>query len=469
MTFEFEEATRCEARIKVVGVGGAGGNAINRMIQSGLSGMEFLAVNTDAQALAQSAATNRLQIGERLTQGLGSGGIPDVGREAIEEDRDAVRDALAGANMVFVTAGMGGGTGTGAAPVVAELARESGALTVGIVTKPFAFEGRKRMEQGEIGLRALRDRVDTLIVIPNQRLLSIVMKDTPLLAAFRMADDVLHQATKGISDLILVPGIVNLDFADVRTIMGNMGDAIMGTGTASGEHRAAEAANGAVSSPLLEDVSIGGAKGILINISGGSDLTLFEVSEATEIIHQAAGEDANIIFGAVVDESLTGAIRVTVIATGINGRAGKGAAERVAEAFRNDPHHRGEVLRSEPPRGDAFRVEPPRVEPARVERHRAEPVRAEAAPAVARSEARHVEPEKVVPFERHVEPVAAAAEGAPRAAVRPEPATRREAPRSGRERRDIIDAFSKARRGLGRHAVGEIDLDTPTFLRKQMD
>ena len=330
MTFEFEDRPVCEAKIKVIGVGGAGGNAVNRMIEAGLSGVEFIAINTDAQVLRTSAAPERVQIGAMLTQGLGSGGIPDVGREAIEEDREMIREIVAGANMVFVTAGLGGGTGTGAAPVVAEIAREAGALTVGVVTKPFLFEGRKRMAQADQGLQALKAQVDTLIVIPNQRLLSIVMKDTPLTQAFRMADEVLHQATKGISDLIMVPGLVNLDFADVRTIMGNMGGALMGTGTARGEHRAVEAAHAAVSSPLLEDVSIGGAKGVLINISGGSDLTLFEVSEATEIIHEAAGEDANIIFGAVIDESLLGEVRVTVIATGIGPKEDVRPAPRVS-------------------------------------------------------------------------------------------------------------------------------------------
>ncbi len=510
MTFEFEEKVRCEARIKVVGVGGSGGNAINRMILAGLSGMDFLAVNTDAQALAQSATAHRIQIGERLTQGLGSGGIPDVGREAVEEDRETVREALAGANMVFVTAGMGGGTGTGAAPIVAELARESGALTVGIVTKPFTFEGRKRMEQAEAGLRALREHVDTLIVIPNQRLLSIVMKETPLLAAFRMADEVLHQATKGISDLILVPGIVNLDFADVRTIMGNMGDAIMGTGTASGEHRAVEAANSAVSSPLLEDVSISGAKGILINISGGSDLSLFEVSEATEIIHAAAGEDANIIFGAVVDEQLNGEIRVTVIATGINARVGKGAAERVAEAFRADPHKIagprseaaradggwGEGSRTEPARYEPARVEPARAEPARIEPTRAEPAYAQAPRTeAARGEARWTEPvraearresrresrhdasrretvragdENVLPFEAARRSEFATPEPT-RAPAFQSDAMRREIIKPQAPRRDAAESIAPPRRAAGRQSFRGIDLDEPTFIRQQVD
>ncbi len=441
MTFEFEERPRSEAKIKVVGVGGAGGNAINRMIDAGLVGMEFIGVNTDSQALAQSRATRRVQIGSRLTQGLGSGALPDVGREAIEEDRELVRESLLGANMVFVTAGMGGGTGTGAAPVVAELAREAGALTVGIVTKPFQFEGRKRMEQAEQGLRELRERVDTLIIIPNQRLLSIVMKDTTLVQAFRMADEVLHQATKGISDLIMVPGLVNLDFADVRTIMASMGDAIMGTGTARGEHRAVEAANGAISSPPLEDVSVAGARGILINISGGNDLTLFEVSEATNIVHEAAGEDANIIFGAVVDDSLSGEIRVTVIATGIGTRtaAGRWPTERVAQPFRAERLERVEEEKVVP-------FEPRRVEVAQA----AQPVAVAAEPV--RAPAFRPEPAR------------------PEPTARPEPPPRREPMRPAASRvGGVIDAISRVRRSAGPQNLAEIDIDTPTFLRKRMD
>jgi cell division protein FtsZ len=476
MTFEFEERPRSEAKIKVVGVGGAGGNAINRMIDAGLVGMEFIGVNTDAQALAHSKATRRVQIGSRLTQGLGSGALPDVGREAIEEDRELVRESLLGANMVFVTAGMGGGTGTGAAPVVAELAREAGALTVGIVSKPFQFEGRKRMEQAEQGLRELRERVDTLIIIPNQRLLSIVMKDTTLVQAFRMADEVLHQATKGISDLIMVPGLVNLDFADVRTIMASMGDAIMGTGSARGEHRAVEAANGAISSPLLEDVSISGARGILINISGGNDLTLFEVSEATNIVHEAAGEDANIIFGAVVDDSLAGEIRVTVIATGIGTRT-QGArwpTERAAMPFRAERIDRVErveeerVVPFEPRRVEPVYAAPapamppapaPVAVPAAAEPVRAPAFRPEPAHPAAPIHREPVRPEPVRPEPMRPEPVA-----------RPEPAPRREPLRPAASRvGGVINAISRVRRSAGPQNLSEVDIDTPTFLRKQMD
>jgi cell division protein FtsZ len=488
-----------------------------------------------------------VQIGALLTQGLGSGGIPDVGREAIEEDREMIREIVSGANMVFVTAGLGGGTGTGAAPVVAELAREAGALTVGVVTKPFLFEGRKRMGQADQGLQALKAQVDTLIVIPNQRLLSIVMKDTPLTQAFRMADEVLHQATKGISDLIMVPGLVNLDFADVRTIMGNMGGALMGTGTARGEHRAVEAAHAAVSSPLLEDVSIGGAKGVLINISGGSDLTLFEVSEATEIIHEAAGEDANIIFGAVIDESLSGEVRVTVIATGIGskedvrpaprvsgiaagGFSGGYAAARasgyanaqaasIAARERERERERENVVPIETRRPAPVAAPSPvhvermeRVErferPERIERP--EPV--EHATVTAPSDAAFAqeiaaeEPEEYViaPIASAPAPVAAAASpsraagesrahssgGAPvveraeparatrqvndakRAELRrsePAPSPVESAPPKRAERGEGLRRFWSRSAATSRYSLGDADLDTPTFLRKQMD
>jgi len=305
------------ANLKVIGVGGAGGNAIDRMIRSSLKGVEFIAANTDAQALARSSAPHTIQVGSRLTKGLGSGGNPEVGRKAVEEDRDLIANALEGADMVFVTSGMGGGTGTGGAPVVAEIAAELGALTVGVVTRPFAFEGRVRTRQAEQGLHELKERVDTLIVIPNQKLLEIVDPSTSLLEAFGIADDVLFQATRGISDLITIPGLVNLDFADVKTIMAEMGESIMGTGSASGEDRAVRAAQEAVSCPLLEDVSIQGAQGILVNITGGDEMTLKEVSDATSIIYEAAGDEANVIFGAVVDSSCGEEIRVTVIATGI--------------------------------------------------------------------------------------------------------------------------------------------------------
>ncbi len=317
MPFELVEDSLQLAKIRVIGVGGAGGNAINRMIHSGLSGCDFITANTDLQALGVSAAGTRLQLGTTVTRGLGSGGNPEVGRRAVEESRELVAEALDGSDMVFVTAGMGGGTGTGAAPVVAEIAKDLGALTVGVVTKPFDFEGRHRQRQALDGLARLKEASDTLIVIPNQRLLSIVQRDTTLLDAFRMADDVLLHATRGISDLISVPGLVNLDFADVRSVMSKMGDALMGTGLADGEERASKAARQAVTSPLLEEVSISGAKGVLVNITGGEDLTLTDVNEATSIIYDAAGEDANLFFGAVIDGGRSGSIQVTVIATGI--------------------------------------------------------------------------------------------------------------------------------------------------------
>ncbi len=304
------------ARIKVIGIGGGGGNAVNTMIASGLSGVEFIAANTDMQALGMNLAPIKLQLGAQLTKGLGAGANPDIGREAALEDLDLVRDQLIGADMVFITAGMGGGTGTGGAPVVARIAKDLGALTVAVVTKPFVFEAKKRMRQAEEGMRALKDAVDTLIVIPNERLLSIATRDTSLLDAFRRADDILLQAVRGISDLITVNGLINLDFADVRTIMSEMGMAMMGAGVASGDKRATEAAEKAISSPLLEDISIQGARGVLINITGSHTLSLHEVNEAASLIQQEAHEDANIIFGAVIDERMGDEIRLTVIATG---------------------------------------------------------------------------------------------------------------------------------------------------------
>ena len=334
MLLQFEEEFSGQAQIRVAGVGGAGGNAVNGMVESGLTGVEFIAINTDAQALQESAATTRIQIGGQVTRGLGSGGDPRVGIRAIEEDHTAVAEALAGADMVFVTAGMGGGTGTGAAPSVARIARELGALVVGIVTLPFTFEGRKRGGQAIEGLDELKREVDTIIVIPNDRLLKVVPQNTPLLDAFRVADNVLYQATKGISDLITVPGLVNLDFADVRSIMSGMGDAIMGTGSAKGENRALEAAHAAISSPLLEDIDVRGAKGVLVNITGGPDMTLFEVAEVTNIVQEAVGADANMIFGAVIDQHSTDELRVTVIATGF----GEVGASDFASAPRTARH-----------------------------------------------------------------------------------------------------------------------------------
>jgi cell division protein FtsZ len=303
------------AVIKVVGVGGGGTNAVNRMVDAGLTGVEFIAVNTDAQALMMCDADVKIHIGSNATRGLGAGADPAVGQAAAQESRDELKEALKGADMVFVTAGEGGGTGTGAAPIVAELSRELQALTVGVVTRPFGFEGRKRSQQADVGIENLRDRVDTLIVIENDRLLQVVEKRTSVTEAFRMADDILRQGVQGITDLITVPGLVNLDFADVRTIMRDAGSALMGIGAASGENRATEAARGAVSSPLLE-TSIEGATGILLNITGGPEIGLFEVNEAAEVVTGAADQNANVIFGAVIDDAMGAEVRVTVIATG---------------------------------------------------------------------------------------------------------------------------------------------------------
>ncbi|HVA69600.1 MAG TPA: cell division protein FtsZ [Candidatus Binataceae bacterium] len=304
------------ARIKVIGAGGCGGNAVNHMILAGLRNVDFIAVNTDSQALQNATAPMRIQIGQMLTRGRGTGGNPEIGRKAALEDEERLREVLKDAEMVFVTAGMGGGTGTGSAPVIARIARESGALTVGVVTKPFQFEGNRRMSQAEDGLRELKNAVDTLITIPNQRLLSIASRTTSLREAFQKADDVLLQAVRGISELVTVHGLINLDFADVRSIMAEMGLAMMGAASASGEDRAKQAAERAISSPLLEDVSIKGARGLLINVTGGPDMSLFEVTEAASLIQEEAHEEANIIFGAVVDEKLGDEIRITVIATG---------------------------------------------------------------------------------------------------------------------------------------------------------
>ena len=331
--FELEIDSTTSAKLKVIGVGGAGGNAINRMIGAGLRGVDFIAANTDVQALNQSLAPTRLQLGKVATRGLGSGGDPAQGKRAAEEDEQTLIDALTDSDMVFITAGMGGGTGTGGAPVVAALARQTGALTVAVVTKPFSVEGRRRMRQAEEGLAELRGEVDTLIIIPNERLLAVVDKSTSLTDAFGVADEVLLKATKGISDLVTVPGLVNLDFADVKSVMSSRGNALMGTGRASGPGRATEAAQAAVSSPLLEDVSIAGAEGVLVNITGGRDMTLFEVNEAASVVTNAAGEDANVIFGSVIDPNMDGDLMITVIATGF-GRpdARPRAAERPAAA-----------------------------------------------------------------------------------------------------------------------------------------
>ncbi|MFD2371077.1 cell division protein FtsZ [Brevibacillus sp. GCM10020057] len=324
---EFDMDLESFARIKVIGCGGGGSNAVNRMIAGGVKGVEFITLNTDAQALQLSSADIKLQIGEKLTRGLGAGANPEIGKKAAEESRDMIENALRGADMVFVTAGMGGGTGTGAAPVVAEIAKELGALTVGVVTRPFSFEGRKRSQHGEAGIAALKEKVDTLIVIPNDRLLEIVDKNTPMLEAFREADNILRQGVQGISDLIAVPGLINLDFADVKTIMTERGSALMGIGVGSGENRAAEAARRAISSPLLE-TSIDGARGVLMNITGGTNLSLYEVNEAADIVSSAADPDVNMIFGAVINEDLKNELVVTVIATGFEQSQRQEAARR---------------------------------------------------------------------------------------------------------------------------------------------
>jgi cell division protein FtsZ len=316
LRLRFDEEGHAGAKIKVIGVGGGGSNAVNRMVQVGLDGVEFIVANTDLQALRASPASIKIQIGNKLTKGLGAGADPNVGRQAALEDTDSIIQALDGADMIFVTTGLGGGTGTGAAPVIASLACELGALTIAVVTKPFKFEGKKRLLQAERGLEALRDCVDTIITIPNERLLTIIDRTTPMTEAFATADDVLRQAIQGISDLILVPGLINLDFADVKTIMSGMGLAMMGTGIAEGQDRAMEAARRAISSPLLEGASVNGSRGVIINVTGGPDLSLVEVCEASSIVQEAADEDANIIFGAVVDPNLKGKVKITVIATG---------------------------------------------------------------------------------------------------------------------------------------------------------
>jgi cell division protein FtsZ len=318
LRLKLEAETRAGARIKVIGVGGGGGNAVNRMVRSGLEGVEFIVANTDLQALAQNAAPTRIQIGAKLTKGLGAGADPDIGRRAALEDTDKLIEVLSDADMVFVTTGLGGGTGTGAAPVIAGLATELGALTIAVVTRPFRFEGKRRGTSAERGLNELRDAVDTVITIPNERLLATIDRRTPLPDAFAAADDVLRQAIQGISDLIIVPGMINLDFADVKTIMSGMGFAIMGTGIGEGETRAIDAAQRAISSPLLEDASVKGARGVIINVTGGPDFSLVEVSEASTIIQEAAHEDANIIFGAVIDPTMEGKVKITVIATGFD-------------------------------------------------------------------------------------------------------------------------------------------------------
>ncbi len=341
MMFELEEDQNAQtARMKVVGVGGGGGNAVNRMIDERLGGVEFISVNTDSQALSHSKSDHRVQIGKRLTRGLGAGARPEIGRQAIEENNDEVLHAIQNSDLVFVTCGMGGGTGTGAAPMVAQLARDIGALTVGIVTKPFLFEGRKRMRQAEMGIAEMRKNVDTMIVVPNERLLAVVGKGIPFQDALKKADEVLLHATQGIATLITSTGIINVDFADVRTIMQSGGAALMGTGVGRGENRALEAAQQAIASPLLDNVSITGATGVLINITGGEDLTLGEATQINEIIHDAAGEEAEIIFGSASDPAMEGEVRVTVIATGFDRQVTGEAASRSAGILNFPSHQR---------------------------------------------------------------------------------------------------------------------------------
>ncbi len=362
MKLQFDFEPDLSAMIKVVGVGGAGGNAINRMIESGFSGVDFVAINTDAQSLGCSLAQNQVQIGTKLTHGLGSGGNPEVGRKAAEEDAEKIAEVIRGADMVFIAAGMGGGTGTGAGPTVAKMARQMGALVVAVATKPFMFEGQYRMRQAVEGLRLLKQEVDTAIVIPNQRLLAVASKSTPVREAFRIADDVLLRATRGVSDLITVPGLVNLDFADVKSVMTEMGDAVMGTGISSGKNRAVEAAQQAISSPLLEDASIAGAGGVLVNVTGGADLTLHEINEAAMIINDAIGVETNMIFGAVVDDEMKDQVMITVIATGI-----RGAQAKVKVEQERPREKKPEPARLVPRPSVARTVERPRQDPPRPE------------------------------------------------------------------------------------------------------
>ena len=347
---EFDTGMEHLAKIKVIGVGGGGNNAVNRMIEDGVDGVEFIAVNTDSQAIKQSQAAIKMQIGSNLTRGLGAGANPEIGRKAVEESKHQIEEVLAGADMVFVTAGMGGGTGTGAAPAIAKIARKLGALTIGVVTRPFKFEGFKRAKNAESGIDAMREAVDTLIIIPNDRLLEIVDKKTPMIDAFREADNVLRQGVQGISDLIAVPGLINLDFADVKTVMSHKGTALMGIGIAEGRNRAAEAAEKALNSPLLE-TSINGAHGVIMNITGGNNLSLFEVQEAAEIVASASNEELNMIFGSVINENLTDEIIVTVIATGFSDQedtAEQSLSQTLQEEFPNSNQRNQRIHYQEP-------------------------------------------------------------------------------------------------------------------------
>ena len=413
---EFDQFDQLDAHIKVVGVGGGGGNAVNNMIQSQLEGVEFIVANTDAQALARSLAPTRIQIGEGVTRGLGAGAKPEVGMRAAEESQDRISECLNGADMVFITAGMGGGTGTGAAPIIAKIAKEMGILTVAVVTKPFNFEGKRRLRFADEGLAELRKYVDTVITIPNQKLLSVVGKNTTILDAFRKADDVLHQAVRGITDLITVPGLINVDFADVRTVMDEMGQAMMGAAEASGDTRALDAATHAISSPLLDDVSIHGARGVLINITGGYNLALQEVDEAATVVRDMAHDDAIIVFGAVLNEAMEDTVRVTVVATGI------GTAEKV-----NFPSNsKGAVVS---PYAQVGKQQP-----------------------------------------RRVSNAATAAAANPKIKIAPSPAviqeeSRERPPRGGSRRPVNLDDYNQ---GLDQVNTEE-SFDIPTFLRRQMD
>ena len=464
-----ESVDQAPAKIKVIGVGGGGGNAVNRMIQAKLRGIDFIAANTDLQALRRNEAATKLQLGDELTRGLGAGGDPEVGRNSALEDTQRILETLDGADMVFITAGLGGGTGTGAAPILASLAAEIGALTVAVVTKPFSFEGRRRQKLAERGVEELRNSVDTLITIPNERLLSFVDRGTPLTEAFLIADDVLRQAVQGISDLITVPGEINVDFADVKTIMTGMGMALMGTGVAKGENRALEAAQRAISSPLLEETSIEGARGVLINIAGGKDLTLHEVAEAARIISESVDEEANIISGMVIDEEMTDEMKVTVIATGFDQSAERPAdVGEVAPVVRRPPPRRPEDLQAAMERqGHAQQARPAQTRPV------AQPRQAQARPAQARpAQARQQQYQQPAPQNYNRRPPVGQQAAPPAPAVQPEPA-----PEPAIETEEDVPFYRKAlamrhvddSNGYGPNWKNVDDYDIPTVLRKQMD
>ncbi|MBF0588731.1 MAG: cell division protein FtsZ [Magnetococcales bacterium] len=442
MKIEFDSTDELDARIRVIGVGGGGGNAVNNMIQSQLEGVEFIVANTDAQALARNLAPIRIQIGQGVTRGLGAGAKPEIGKNAAEESTEQIREALSGSDMVFITAGMGGGTGTGAAPVIAQIARDMEILTVAVVTKPFSFEGRRRMKFAEEGLIELRKHVDTVITIPNQKLLGVVGKNTTILDAFRKADDVLHQAVRGITDLITVHGLINVDFADVRTVMDEMGQAMMGAAEAAGDTRALDAATHAISSPLLDDVSIHGARGVLINITGGYNLSLQEVDEAASVVRDMAHEDAIIVFGAVLDESMEDTVRVTVVATGI------GTVENTIN-LPSTPVHTGAVSAAEQPR----RMPQP------VAAHQpAAAARQPAQPAYQQPPAAHEPPAAQQPATQYDDPG--------RLDIRSSNNSSANTPNPRARRRPVdLEDFSQTLEQIN----SEDNFDVPTFLRRQMD